>query len=45
MNQENIRNLLTNLEKELTQTATKEASGYGIITSSGDGVIKIEGLE
>lgn len=41
MNQENIRNILSDLEQELTQT-TSDNSGYGLITSSEDGVIKIE---
>lgn len=41
MNQENIKNLLSDLEKELTQTGQDNTSGYGIVTSSQDGVIKI----
>ena len=45
MNQENIQNLLSDLEKELTNTSHDDTSGYGIITSSQDGVIKIEGLQ
>lgn len=44
MNQENIKNLLSNLEKELTSQSS-DNSGYGLITSSQDGVIKIKGLE
>lgn len=40
----NIQSLLTSLEKELSGVPADSAGKYGIIISSQDAVIEIEGL-